>query len=236
MLVTAAGTAYAVVRYRNHALPAAILFWLPVPFYAYSVAYGSVPIFLPVWFPHSYYNTRYGMEMLPAFALFPAFAVLAATRKWPKWNRIIAAFAFAMILGSNILLLHATPLVFQEAKVNAATRIPFERALAQKLILLPPSATLLMYTSAHIGALQQIGFPLRQTINEGDYTRWQEALADPAAAADYIVAIDGDPVAEAVQNHPQNLELLFVICSTGQPCARIYLSTLPARLSLSPGD
>ena len=50
------------------------------PFYAYSVAYGSVPIFLPVWFPHSYYNTRYGMELLPAFALFPAFAVLAAIK------------------------------------------------------------------------------------------------------------------------------------------------------------
>ena len=82
-----------------------------------------------------------------------------------------------------------------------------------------------MYTSAHIGALQQIGFPLRQTINEGDYDQWQEALKDPAAAADFIVAIDGDPVADAVKEHPQNLELMFVICSTGQPCARLYRST-----------
>jgi hypothetical protein len=43
-------------------------------FYAYSVAYGSVPIFLPPWWPHSWYNTRYGMEMLPAFALGLGFA------------------------------------------------------------------------------------------------------------------------------------------------------------------
>ena len=50
-----------------------LLLWLPVPFYAYSVAFGSVPIFLPVWWPHSWYNTRYGMEMLPAFALGVAF-------------------------------------------------------------------------------------------------------------------------------------------------------------------
>ena len=28
----------------------------PVPFYAYSVSYGSVPIFLPPWWPHSWYN------------------------------------------------------------------------------------------------------------------------------------------------------------------------------------
>ncbi|MHB1674865.1 MAG: hypothetical protein ACYCSP_11535 [Acidobacteriaceae bacterium] len=235
VLMAAAGTAYALVRYRSRAVPAAMLFWMPIPFYAYSVAYGSVPIFLPVWFPNSYYNTRYGMELLPAFALFPAFAVLAAIRKRPQWIRPILGFAFALIVASNAFLLHATPLVFQEAKANAATRIPFEQALATKLIVLPPQATLLMYTSAHIGALQQIGFPLRRTINEGDYDQWRQALEDPAAAADFIVAMDGDPVAEAVGKHPQNMELMFVICSTGQPCARLYRSTLDARLAVTPG-
>ncbi|MHB1960316.1 MAG: hypothetical protein ACYCO5_14985 [Acidobacteriaceae bacterium] len=235
VLMAVAGTAYALVRYRSRAVPAAMLFWMPIPFYAYSVAYSSVPIFLPVWFPNSYYNTRYGMELLPAFALFPAFAVLAAIKKRPQWTRPILGFAFALIVASNAFLLHATPLVFQEAKANAATRIPFEQALATKLIVLPPQATLLMYTSAHIGALQQIGFPLRRTINEGDYDRWRQALEYPAAAADFVVAMDGDPVAEAVGKHPQNLELMFVICSTGQPCARLYRSTLDARLAVEPG-
>ncbi len=103
-------------------------------------------------------------------------------------------------------------------------------------MILPPESTLLMYTSAHIGALQQIGFPLRRTINEGDYDRWQQALKDPAAAADFIVAIDGDPVADAVKKHPENLEMMFVICSTGQPCARLYRSTSPVRLSITPNQ
>lgn len=234
LLMGAAGTAYALVRYRCLAVPAAMLFWMPIPFYSYAVAYGSVPIFLPEWFPNSYYNTRYGMELLPAFALFPAFAVLTAIKKRPQWTRPILGFALVLIVASNAFLLHATPLVFQEAKANAATRIPFERALANKLMPLPPQATLLMYTSAHIGALQQIGFPLRRTINEGDYDRWQQALKDPAAAADFIVAIDGDPVAEAVKKHPENLELMFVICSTGQPCARLYRSTSAIRLGITP--
>ncbi len=224
LAMAALGTGYALWHYRSRALPAVLLFWMPIPFYAYSVAYGSVPIFLPVWFPHSYYNTRYGMELLPAFALFPVFAVRAAVRKRPQWTRAVVGFALALILISNFLLLRATPLVLQEAKANAATRIPFEQALASKLILLPPHSTLLMYTSAHIGALQQIGFPLRQTVNEGDYSLWQAAMKDPAAAADFVVALDGDPVAAAVRQHPQNLNLLFLICSTGQPCARIYRS------------
>src|SRR6266571_3988325 len=30
-----------------------LLLWLPVPFYAFSIAYGSVPIFLPAWWPFS---------------------------------------------------------------------------------------------------------------------------------------------------------------------------------------
>ena len=224
LLMAIAGTAYALRRFRSSALPAAILFWMPVPFYAYSVAYGSVPIFLSVWWPHGFYNTRYGMEMLPAFALFPAFAVLAVVHKWPQWRRGIVGFALVLIVASNAFLLQATPLVLQEAKANSATRIPFEQALASKLMLLPPQSTLMMYTSAHIGALQQIAFPLRQTVNEGDYKLWDSALKNPAGAADFIVAIDGDPVMDAIHLHPQNLQLLFLICSTGQPCARIYRS------------
>jgi len=197
---------------------------MPVPFYAYSVAYGAVPIFLPAWWPHAFYNTRYGMEMLPALALFPAFAVMAVAQKRPQWRRSVIAFAVLLIAASNAWLLHTTPLVLQEAKANAATRMPFERALASRLMLLPPQSTLMMYTSAHIGALQQIGFPLRQTVNEGDYKLWSGALLAPASAADFIVALDDDPVADAVRKHPQHLQLLFLICSTGQPCARIYRS------------
>ena len=70
---------------RRRAFAWALLLWLPVPFYAYSVAYGSVPIFLPVWWPHSFYNLRYGIELLPAFALALGFAAqfcLAAVREF----------------------------------------------------------------------------------------------------------------------------------------------------------
>ncbi len=225
LLMAAAGTAFALRVFRGSAAAAAVLFWMPIPFYAYAVAYGSVPIFLPVWPPHSFYNTRYGMELLPAFALFPAFAMLAATKMRPQWVRWISAFAVVLVIASSAMLMRGTPLVLREAKANSMTRLPFEQALASRLMLLPPHSTLMMYTSAHIGALQQIAFPLRQTINEGDYKLWSGALANPAASANFIVALDGDPVSEAVRKHPENLQLLFLICSTGQPCARIYRST-----------
>jgi hypothetical protein len=43
-----------------------------LPFYAYSVAFGAVPIFIPQLAPHAFYNARYGMELLPAMCVYPA--------------------------------------------------------------------------------------------------------------------------------------------------------------------
>src|ERR1035438_1055980 len=61
---------------------ASLLLWVPLVFYVYSVAYGSVPIFIPQLYPHSYYNSRYGMEMLPALALFACVAAAAVEQHW----------------------------------------------------------------------------------------------------------------------------------------------------------
>ena len=52
-----------------------LLLWLPLPFYTVSIAWCAVPIFVPVWWPFSYYNIRYGLQMLPAFAVFTSLAV-----------------------------------------------------------------------------------------------------------------------------------------------------------------
>ncbi|MGB9415201.1 MAG: hypothetical protein WCB58_02720 [Acidobacteriaceae bacterium] len=221
-LISLVGTAFLWMRRRRAMLAAATLLWLPLPFYAYAVAFGSVPIFIPVWYPHSWYNTRYGMEMLPAFALFAAAALegLAAWR--PRWQQWIVPVAAVLVLMNSVLLLRANPLVFQEAVQNSRSRMAFERALSNWLRMLPPGKTLLMSTSDHIGAVQSAGIPLRDIINEGDYYEWGAALKYPAAKANYVVALDGDAVARAVAEHPQGLTLLEVVCSTGQPCARVY--------------
>ena len=60
-----------------------LLLWIPLVFYALSIAYGSVPIFIPTWWPFSYYNVRYGLELLPVFAVFPVLlaAFVAESRR-----------------------------------------------------------------------------------------------------------------------------------------------------------
>ena len=46
--------------------------WSPLPFYVLCIAWGSVPIYHPEWWPFSYYNVRYGLQLLPAVAVFAA--------------------------------------------------------------------------------------------------------------------------------------------------------------------
>jgi hypothetical protein len=271
----AAALAGAWIALRRRIARASLLLWVPLAFYVYSVAYGSVPIFIPQLYPHSYYNARYGMELLPALALFACLAAAEAERRWraakgeglsrglkPQAeleagvpglkSRSIQVRAFflaalglavlnplAMVYGtalvqhcaqliehrpSNLLANYAPPLVLKEALVNSSTRVPFERNLALVLQDLPPGAPILMQESDHIGALQDAGIALRRTINESDYDSWHAALQAPADHAMFVVALAGDAVSKAVEQHPEGLQELTILCSTGQPCARIYQS------------
>jgi hypothetical protein len=206
----------------------ALLLWIPLPFYIYSIAYGSVPIFIPPLWPHSHYNSRYGMEMLPALALYACFALqwlhMRLKNGKPLMARLLHPVVLSLIAINAVFMMYKVPLVLQEAKVNSTTRVAFETALAQQLKSFPSGVPILMYNSDHVGALQQAGIPLRQTLNEGDYDSWKAALARPAESAAYVVAIAGDQVSQAVAEHPDGLTELAVLCTTGQPCARTYKS------------
>lgn len=252
------------IALRQAVARASLLLWIPLPFYVYAVAYGSVPIFIPQLYPHSFYNSRYGMEMLPALALFACMAAAALERRIAPTRAASTSLPIrnsaasialrplylvalllalinplAMVYGtglvqrcaalierhpSNLLARYDAPLVLKEALVNATTRVPFERNLALALEDLPQGVPILMQESDHIGALEDAGIPLRQTINESDYDSWHTALQTPANHAAYIVALDGDAVSKAVAQHPAGLQDLTILCGTGQPCAHIYQS------------
>jgi hypothetical protein len=215
-----------------------LLLGIPLPFYALSVAYGGVPIFMPVWWPFSYYNVRYGLELLPAFAVFPAmaayFAVQLVQRRVFKIASAVACLIFVVTSYASIW---STPVCFREAATNSRRRISLEHELADFVRVLPPDSTVLMYLGDHVGALQQAGIPLRRVINEGNHRTWKQpvdldglwerALANPAKYADFVVAFEGDAVSTGVQK--QGLVPLAVIRASGEPKATIYRTRAVAR-------
>ena len=214
-----------------------ILLCLPLLIYPLSIAYGSVPIHLPEWWPFNYYNVRYGIEMLPAFAVFTALTVnFLLTRVPGIWQEVaIGGVVVALVAVSYGLSWRVQPICYREAWTNSRTRIAFETELASTLLKLPHDATLLMYLGDHVGALQQAGIPLRQAINEGNHHPWRKpedaeglwerALSDPKKYVDYVVAMQGDPVATQVEK--RDLSSVVVIRTIGQPAATIYWTHRP---------
>ena len=181
-----------------------LLLWVPVPFYALSIAHGGVPIFLPEWYPFSYYNTRYGTQLFPAIVVFSAlllfFLIVKVEEK--RWQVRVAILAFAFVASSYIFLWrHTGGAPRGDYQCENTSRV--EMRLTAELEKLPPDASILMYTGEHGGALQRLGTPLKRTLNQGNRKAWNKALPDPAAAADYVVATQGDDLATAVAKHPR---------------------------------
>jgi hypothetical protein len=233
------GASWAWLTARRHAAAWTLLLALPVPFYAYSVAYGSVPIFLPVWWPHSWYNTRYGVELLPALALGLGFAAqfcLDAVRQFKphqshvNWVRSAAAVLFVFVGLNTIEMLREHPPVYVESTKNIEAHRPYELEIPPALRALfaeRHGGVLLMITSTDPEIVALTGIPLHQTINESDLGFFQDALAAPAAHASLILAFDGDQVDRAVHDHPDGLTLYRRFSSPGQPAATLYVSDTP---------
>jgi hypothetical protein len=240
LAVSALGTAGAFVVARRRAFAWALLLWLPVPFYAYSVAYGSVPIFLPSWWPHSWYNTRYGMELLPALALgigFAASFAIGAVREFkPNWAKYAAALLFALVALDAWKVLREHPLAYVEGTKNIAAHRPYQLAIPpalRGLLAERPGATILMETSVDPEIVALTGIPLRQTINEADLEIWDTALKAPAQHAAIVLAFDGDAVDRAVKEHPEGLTVVRHFTAKGQPSGTLYVSDTPPSSSLS---
>ena len=103
------GTLAALWSFRRRQIWPVLLLWLPLPFYAYSVAYGSVPIFIPTWRPFSWYNTRYGMELLPAFALFTGCLIPVLLSRLPRVRRYALLASLLLVVANSVVLLRARP-------------------------------------------------------------------------------------------------------------------------------
>jgi hypothetical protein len=214
---------------------ALLLLWVPLPFYTISVAYSGVPIYVPVWWPFSHYNVRYGLELLPAFAVSVALAVYFISQLVRRQGmKLVSAGAALVFVATSYASIWSAPVCFSEAFINSRARIALERELADFVKALPPDSTLLMYLGNHVGALQEAGIPLRRVINEGNHRTWKQpvdadglwerTLAHPARFADFVIAFEGDAVSTAVQR--QELVPLAMIHIAGEPKATIYRTSV----------
>ena len=209
-----------------------LLLWVPLPFYAYSIAYGSVPLHVHTWWPFATFNQRYGLQLLPMFAvstggLTAAVVLLGAGRR--HVGKLVAVM-FALMIVSYASLWKAEPQCLQEARRNWNIRHTLNSAVQEVVARLPQNSRFLMDLGEHVGVMEQAGIPLRRVVNNENHRPWkrptdpeglwERALADPPHYVDFVVAFEGDVVDQTVNR--ANLTLLTEIHATGQPHARIY--------------
>ncbi len=228
LLVAVAGSVLILARARR--LWPWLMLWSPLAFYALSIAYAGAGIHVPEWWPFTYYNLRYGVQLTPAIAVFSTAAVYF-TAQWLRsmWKLAPALLMLVMVVGSYGSS-WTEPICLTEARVNSRSRIALETALAKVLSRLPHNSTLLMYTGGHVGALQRAGIPLQHVITEGNHGDWkhplarhglwEQALDDPARYADYAIGFDDDEVTMAARK--RGLRTLTILETTGQPPAAVY--------------
>jgi hypothetical protein len=145
----------------------------------------------------------------------------------PRAVRIAVALMFTAVGANVFLMLHQGPLVYIEGTKNAIARRPYERTLASALreqLRSRPGAVVLMNTSVYPHVVALSGIPLRQAINESDKEYYQAALEAPAQHAAIILAQAGDPIEQAVHDHPAGLTEVGHFAAQDQPSITLYVS------------
>jgi hypothetical protein len=217
--------------------------WIPLPFYALSIAYGSVPLHVYTWWPFATFNQRYGLQLLPMFAastgmlaawVFSLTSRTSTSRTSPegvpgRHAGKLVALVLALVIGSYASV-WKEPQCLKEARRNWEIRNPMNSAVERVLAGLPRHSRFLMDLGEHVGVMEQLGIPLRQVVNNENHRPWkrptdpeglwEHALADPARYVDFVIAFDGDLVDQALNR--TNLIELTVIHASGQAPAHIY--------------
>jgi len=209
-----------------------LLLWFPVLFYSLSIAYGSVPLHVYTWWPFATFNQRYGLQLLPMFAVSTGVLIasvfLFGGGARHVWKLVVLILALLVVSYASVW--RAEPQCLKEARRNWQIRHALNSAVENVVARLPRNSHFLMDLGEHVGVMEQAGIPLRQVVNNENHRPWkrpsdpeglwERALADPPRYVDFVIAFDGDVVDQSVNR--SNLTVLTEIHATGQPHARIY--------------
>jgi len=216
----------AVALYRRIFWPL-LLLALPGVFIIWSMYSGAVPIFMPILWPFSYYNTRYGLAVLPLLALAAAALVTLA----PPKSQVFAAAA--LVLAASLpWLLHPHPerwVTWAESRANSEGRRAWTAEAAAYLAprFVPGSGIISSSGDDFFGIYRVMGIPLRETFSICNGLPWQATLARPDLFLwqEWAVARRGDPVALAIHG-AERYGIIYrqekVIIQKDEPVIEIY--------------
>ncbi|MFZ0962564.1 MAG: hypothetical protein WAO35_16840 [Terriglobia bacterium] len=182
----------------------AVLFIVPLPFYIQAMAHAAVPLYVPTLFPHTYYNLRYGVEMIPAVALFPSFVF---SPRLGKKLRITLLIVFLAVLGRQFTVLTAKgprelPVV-KEGILNTPCRSQRQQAIIEFLRGHYDGKRVLVAVGKWPCVMPEVGIYFRNTLSNQNRAYWPLMHTEPEKWVAWIIRGDGDVIDGLMQAYPR---------------------------------
>jgi len=221
-----AGLAGVVAALVKRAFWPLLLLALPGVFYVWSMHSSRTPIFIPTLWPHSYYNSRYGLAAVPLLA----FAVGALAALAPRSLRAWCAVGLVLACAAPWIL-QPQPrnwVTWRESLVNSEARRDWTRQAAQYLASHYVPGSGIITTSGDItGVYREAGIPLRETFTGDNGLPWLAAVKRPDLFwwQEWAVAMAGDDVEKSVRSasgYGIRYRLEKTIQVSGAPAIEIY--------------
>ena len=147
-----------------------LLLLLTPCFYIWSIESSGTPIHVPTLKPFSYYNTRYGIAMLPLAAFAVGAIVLAVPNRWRKWSMVLPVIA---VLPWLIHPSHEHWICWKESEVNSNSRRDWTAEAAQFFKAhYRDGDGILMSFGDTAGIFARARIPLSETLHEGNGPAW----------------------------------------------------------------
>jgi hypothetical protein len=216
-----------VVALARRAFWPVILLALPGVFYLWGMHSSGNPIHVPTLWPYSYYNTRYGLAILPLLALAAASLVTAA----PLRMRGVLA-VLIIVVGSIHWAVHHRPedtITWAESRANSTGRRAWTRAAADYLRprFVRGSGIISSSGDDFAGIYRAMGIPLRETFSVANGLPWDATVQRPELHLwhEWAVVKRGDEVSKAVAratSSGRGYALEFSIAEKDEPVIEIY--------------
>lgn len=151
---------------------------LPAVFYVWSMHSGASPVFVPSLWPNTFYNTRYGLAILPLLAV--ASAALVA---WTPRPARTAVAVLVVAVGSAWWILNPRPeswITWQESRANSEGRREWVREAAEYLGPRYVSRSGIISISGEFRAVyRELGIPLRESFTVNNGLLWLATVRRP---------------------------------------------------------
>jgi hypothetical protein len=200
---------------------------LPGVFFIWSMHSGAVPIFMPHLWPFSWYNTRYGLAVLPLLALAAAALVTAVP------ERLRAGIAALAIVASTApWLVHPGRqywITWAESRANSEGRRAWTDEAADYLAPRYVRGSGIISSSGDdfAGIYREMGIPLAETFSISNGLPWLATLERPDLFLwqEWAVVKGGDPVQAAIRRAARygiRYRLALTIIKKDEPVIEIY--------------